>query len=142
MPTTDAEIESLALRMIGCTLPKVEWTHRGHWAFAFWITRHRSELTEPEQVRWLISRYNEATGTPNTESEGYHHTITLASMRAARSLVAAGGADVSLAPMLDKLMATRLGQRDWLLDHWSRDTLFSVKARREWVGPDLAEFPY
>lgn len=142
MPVSDAGIESLALRMIGCTLPKVEWTHRGHWAFALWVTRNRPDLAAPDQVRQLISRYNEAVGTPNTDSEGYHHTITLASMRAARDHLARHPAGAPLAAALDALMASRLGQPDWLLDHWSRDTLFSVKARRVWVAPDAAPLPF
>lgn len=142
MPTTDAAIESLALRMIARTLPKAEWTHRGHWAFALWITRNRPDLAAPDQVRQLISRYNESTGVRNTDSEGYHHTITLASMRRAASRLRGYPADAPLAPALEELMASPLGARDWLLAYWSRDALFSVSARREWAEPDLAALPF
>ena len=142
MPATDAAIESLARRMIDRTLPKAEWTHRGHWAFALWLTRHRPELTRPDAVRRLISGYNEAVGTPNSDSEGYHHTITLASMRGARSVLDGFCANASLAGLLDNLMASPMGARDWLLSHWRRDTLFSVTARREWVEPDLVPLPF
>jgi hypothetical protein len=26
---------------------------------------------------------------------------------------------------------------DWILAHWSKERLFSVEARREWLEPDL-----
>lgn len=142
MPSTDAGIEHLARRMIERTLPKVEWTHRAHWALALWIIRHRPDLAGPSAMRDLITRYNEATGTPNTDSEGYHHTITLASMQGARAAIDAHRPDVSLAQILDEVMASRLGARDWMLGHWQRETLFSAGARREWVEPDLSPLAF
>lgn len=142
MPGSDAAIASLAQRMIERSLPKAEWTHRGHWALALWLTRHRPDLAAGDHVRQLITRYNEATGTPNCDSEGYHHTITLASMRAAADLLRASAPDAPLAPVLDGLMASPLGKPEWLLRHWRRETLFSVKARRDWAEPDLAPLPF
>ena len=35
----------------------------------------------------MIRAYNEATGGANTETRGYHETITQASLRAARSFL-------------------------------------------------------
>jgi len=34
-----------------------------------------------------------------------------------------------------------MGRRDWPLRFWSREKLFSVEARREFVPPDLASMP-
>jgi len=34
-----------------------------------------------------------------------------------------------------------LGQPQWLLEYWTRERLFSVEARRNWVEPDLAPLP-
>jgi hypothetical protein len=82
--------------------------------------------------------YNEATGTPNTDTSGYHHTITLASMRAAAACLHEHGPDASLHAVHRSLMASPLGHPDWLLRYWHSDTLFSVTARREWVEPDFA----
>ena len=79
----DRSIEALALRVIDRSLPKAEWTHAGHFAAALWLLRNRPELTRPDEMRTLISRYNEATGTANIDTGGYHHTITLASIHAA-----------------------------------------------------------
>jgi hypothetical protein len=140
--TTDTDIEALALAMLDCTLPKAEWTHEGHFAAALWLLRHRPDLAAPEAMRRLIMRYNEATKTPNTDSGGYHHSITIASLRAAAHHLAAHAPDAPLHDVLAGLMASVHGRSDWLLAYWRRDTLFSVAARRDWVEPDLAPLPF
>jgi hypothetical protein len=140
--TTDPDIERLALAMIDCNLPKAEWTHAGHFAAALWLLRHRPELAAPEAMRGLIMRYNAATGTPNTDTGGYHHSITIASLGAAAWHLAAHAPAAPLHAVLAALMASPQGRSDWLLAYWRRETLFSVAARRDWVAPDLAALPF
>jgi hypothetical protein len=138
----DASIERLALSVIDRSLPKSEWTHAGHFAAALWLLRNRPDLAAPEEIRVLITRYNEATSTPNTDAGGYHHTITLASMRAAAGHLRRRGPDAPLHEALRSVMSSPLGHPDWLLAYWRRDTLFGVAARRAWVEPDLAPLPF
>lgn len=138
----DACIERLALRVVDRSLPKAEWTHAGHFAAALWLLRHRPDLARPDAFRAMIIGYNEATGTANTDSGGYHHTITLASLRAAASHLEAHASDAPLHVLLWSLLSSELGRRDWLLSYWHRETLFSVAARRAWVEPDRAALPF
>ncbi len=137
---TDADIARIGRGLVDRTLPKSEWTHAAHFAAAFWlITR---DGADPEaQMPGLIRAYNAATGGVNSDTEGYHETITLASLRAARAVLAARP-HASLAQALGDLMAGPLGRSDWLLAHWSKDRLFSVAARRAWVEPDLQPLPF
>lgn len=139
---TDAAIERIALGVIDRTLPKTDWTHAAHFAAAVWLLRYRPDLTTASAIKGLISAYNEATGTPNTDTGGYHHTITLASMRAASAHLAGYPETASLHCILDALLASPLRHPDWLLDYWRRETLFSVAARRDWTPPDLAPLPF
>lgn len=138
----DGAIERLALRFIDRSLPKQEWTHAGHFAAALWLLRHRPALAAPDEIRTLIMGYNAATGTPNTDSGGYHHTVTLASLRAAASHLSNHMPDAPLHDVLRSLMASPFGRPDWLLSYWQRNTLFSVAARRAWVSPDAAPLPF
>ncbi|WP_343525973.1 hypothetical protein [Sphingomonas sp.] len=138
----ETAIEWIALGVIDRTLPKSDWTHGGHFAAALWLCRHRCDLTGSDAIRTLICRYNEATGTANTDMGGYHHTITLASMRAAADGLAGHSRDAPLHAVHSDLMASRYGRSDWLLAHWSHERLFSVAARRGWVEPDLAPLPF
>ena len=119
--------------MIDRSLPKRDWTHEGHFAAALWLTRYRPDLTTPDAIRALITGYNEATNTANTDSGGYHHTITLASMRAAADHLHGHPGGAPLHRALRSLMASRLGHPDWLLAHWELERLFSVAARRSWI---------
>ncbi len=99
-------------------------------------------LAAPDTIRVLITRYNEATGTVNNADGGYHHTITLASMRAAGRHLADHPPTMPLHRVLEALMMSPTGRPDWLLAYWRRETLFGCEARRTWVAPDLKTLPF
>ena len=138
----DSAVEHLALRVLDARLPRDERTHAAHFALALWLLRHRPERAGPEDFRTIIRRLNDAHGTANTNTSGYHHTITIASIKAAGSVLANGAAGDPLHGVLSGLMAGPYGRSDWILTHWSRDRLFSAEARREWLAPDLAPLPF
>jgi hypothetical protein len=138
-PDDDA-VERIARGVMTLSLPKPEWTHAAHFAATLWLLRAEAAAPLEQRMPELIRAYNAATGTPNTDTSGYHETITLASIAAARAFLAAQPADLPLHEALDRLMACGLGRPDWLLAYWSQGRLFSAAARRAWVEPDLAPF--
>jgi hypothetical protein len=133
---SNAEVAAIGRGLLARTLPKVEWTHAAHFAAALWLLEHDSAHLMPEYIR----AYNEATGVANTDTTGYHETITQASLRAARTF-RKEHANLPLFAVCNALLASRLGRSDWLLAHWSRELLFSAQARKIWVEPDLAPLP-
>lgn len=137
---SDAQIEHIGRGLTDRSLPKQEWTHAGHCAAAFWLLRQPDLKAETEMPK-LIRAYNETTGVRNTDSSGYHETITLASLRAAESWLDARP-DVPLHEALDEFLTSAYGRSDWLSAHWSKPVLFSVAARRSWVEPDLTPLPF
>lgn len=134
--STDAEIRALTRRFLNRTLPKPEWTHAAHFAVALCLLKDRGAATYAE-LPTLIRAYNEATGVENSDYDGYHETITVASLKAVDAWLAHVPSDRSLHVTLADLLASPLGRSDWLLKHWSKDRLFSVDARRNWLEPDL-----
>ncbi len=134
-PSAD-EIETLYAAVLDRGLPKRCWTHAAHLVFALtYLTRHSLE-TARGQMPGLIRAYNEATNTPNTDTDGYHETITqfyLGELEAFR--VAKDG--VSLEGAVAQLLASPVAARDYALRAYSPERLFSVEARRDWVPPDL-----
>jgi hypothetical protein len=133
--SSDAEIEHIGRRLLDRSLPKVEWTHAAHFAAALWLLRQPGMHARRDMPR-MIRAYNEATGVPNTDTSGYHETITLASLRAARAwLVSRPG--VALYQALRDLLASEYGR-----PYWSKSVLFSAAARRAWVEPDLQQLPF
>lgn len=139
--SSEAEIKRVGEKFLDRSLPKPEWTHAAHFAVSLWLIRHRPSLDLDKKLPGLIRTFNEATGTPNTDSGGYHETITRASLAAVRARLAASGA-APLHEILDRLLASPLGNSGWLLEYWSREHLFSVAARRSWLPPDLKALPY
>ena len=136
----DTEIDRLARGLIDRSLPKADWTHTAHFAVALWLLK-RGGLRAMREMSALISAYNEATGVANTDTSGYHETITLASLRAAHSWLL-HRPDAPLHVVLGEMLATPIGRSDWVFTYWSRPRLFSVTARRSWVEPDLAPLPF
>ncbi len=133
--TTDTEIDRIASGVLDLSLPKVEWTHAAHFALALWLLRHREDV--PAIMPGIIRAYNEATGVKNTDTSGYHETITQASVRAAEAFGAGFAPDHPLFDLTNQLMTSELGRSGWLLTYWSKDLLFTPQARRAWVEPDL-----
>jgi hypothetical protein len=137
---SDDDIERIARGLIERTLPKPAWTHAAHFAAALWLLRHRGDAAFRDMPP-LIRAYNESTGVANTDTTGYHETITVASLRLVRAWLA-DRPGMTLADALTELLASEHGRSDWLLAYWSRERLFSVTARRVWVDPDLQAFTY
>ena len=123
---TDSDIERIAAGVLDLTHPYAEWTHAAHFAAALWLLRRPAVLRQHGGMEPIIRRYNEAVGVPNTDTRGYHATITEAR------------ADAPLASILAALLASPLGQSRWLLAYWSEPRLMSVEARRSWLEPDQA----
>ena len=137
---TDDDIARIGEGVIARTLPKAEWTHAAHFACALWLLT-RPHLDAFREMPGLIRAYNEATGGENTDTAGYHETITQASLRAARDHLTARPGD-GLATVLAELLEGPFGRSDWLLTYWSKQELFSVEARRTWRDPDLQPLPF
>src|ERR1700722_11194374 len=133
---SDDEIAAIASGVLDLSLPKPSWTHRAHFATALWLLARRPDLDVPRVMPGFIRAYNEATGVANTDTGGYHETITQASLRAARAFLA-GCAAEPLCAVCNALMRSPLGDKDWLLAYWSKEILFSVEARRRWIEPDV-----
>ncbi len=138
----EAAIARIGAGLFDHSVPKQEWTHAAHFAATLWILRHRPDIVPERDMPGLIRAYNEAVGGVNDDHNGYHETITQASLRAARAFLGQQAPDRPLHETLDDLMASPLGRSDWLLAYWTRETLFSVEARRGWIEPDRAPLPF
>lgn len=127
---TEAEIVRIGEGVLDRTLPFAEWTHAAHCIACLYLIIRRPEIDVARSLPGLIWRYNEATGTANTDDGGYHETIT-------RFYLLAIGTYLARRPADGPLAETVFAQRGLPLTYWSRDRLMSVEARRVWVEPDL-----
>ena len=136
---SDKDIKSILNGICELTLPKLKWTHEAHFAAALAI------LSDPKydafnDMPHIIRSYNTATGVRNSDSEGYHHTITIASLYATEAILTEG--HPSLITALRRILAAEYGQSNWMLKYWSKNLLFSANARKYWVDSDVNLLPF
>jgi hypothetical protein len=118
-------------------LPVALWTHQAHLAVGLWHVRSLGEERARSALRTGIRTYNAAVGTPNSDTRGYHETVTFYFVwAAARFLALAPASDFAAAA--NGFVGHPLGSKSGIFRFWSRDRLLSVEARRNWVEPDLA----
>jgi hypothetical protein len=139
---SDAEIDAIGQGLLDRTLPKAAWTHAAHLAAAAWLIAACPQVDPERDMPGVIRAYNEATGVANTDTGGYHDTITQASLRAVRHFLVGQPSGTALHVACERLMASPYGDKGWLLAYWSRELLFSKEARRAWVAPDLSALPF
>jgi len=77
----------------------------------------------------------------NSDTEGYHETITRSFLHGVRLFLAEADRDAALHELVNALLRSPMGSRDWPLRFYSRERLFSVEARRNFVAPDIAALP-
>ena len=129
-------VEEFVSRLERCVVRKEEWNHEAHLIAGFWYIHSLGIELALDQMRVRIRNHNESVGTPNTDSSGYHETIT-------RLYLNGISEHLRNHPLQDFeeclaiLLASGLAKSAWPLTFYSKERLFSTQARREWVEPDL-----
>jgi hypothetical protein len=135
----DEEVNLLAKAFEERTLPKSEWTHAAHLVVGLYYCYHHplgvAKNLMSDGIYWL----NDAHGTPNTETSGYHETITVFWLRTVANYVEKTGREHGLAKLANGLIAL-CADPDLPLKYYSRECLFSTAARMNYVEPDLEDF--
>jgi len=134
--------EALVAAFLARTLPKAAWTHVAHLRVGLWHVRRFGEEGALARLRVGIRAYNEAVGTANTDSSGYHETLTVFYVRVIADYIEGEPAVPAITDeALEAGLIAARGARELPLEYYSRDRLFSVEARRGWVVPDLKPLP-
>lgn len=136
----DEAIRRVGEGFLARTLPKSEWTHEAHISTTCWLLLERRDILPERDLPDLIRRYNESVGGVNSETEGYHETITQLFIRTLRGALARSEGR-GLAERVNAVLLAPEGRRDWPLRFYSAELLFSKVARLGWVEPDLAALP-
>ncbi|HIK18664.1 MAG TPA: hypothetical protein IGS53_25755 [Leptolyngbyaceae cyanobacterium M33_DOE_097] len=129
------QTESTVQLFLEGRLPKSEWTHAAHLRVGLWYVMQLSPGQSLIFLRDRIRQYNVACGVANTETQGYHETIT----RFYVWLIAQFLQQADRSPSLDELADQLIAYADQhsVFHYYSRARLMSVEARFGWVEPDL-----
>jgi hypothetical protein len=139
--TTDAEIKHIGEGLLARTLPRAEWTHEAHLAATTYLLLRRPDIDIDKELPGIISRYNESVGGVNSDTEGYHDTITRAFLAGVQLFLSEADPTEPLHDLVNELLLSPMGRRDWPLRFYSPARLLSVDARRGFIEPDLAALP-
>ena len=138
---SDAEVEHIGEGLLARSLPRAEWTHEAHLAATTYLLLRRTDVDIDKELAGIISRYNESVGGVNSDSEGYHETITRVFLHGVRLFLEEADTSEPIHELVNELLLSPMGRRDWPLRFYSPARLFSVEARRHFVDPDLAALP-
>ena len=114
-------------------LPKADWTHAAHVAVgACYGVRYGERAVD--ELRIGIKRHNASVGTLDTETSGYHETLT----RLWAGVVSRFTAGVSDPWLAARQAVEKFGEeRDLYRLYYSFDVVRDTTARARWVPPDL-----
>ena len=132
-----AEIHHIVHGFQDHTLPKEEWTHQAHLINGLFCVLNEGLEQGIKQIRDGIKSYNLSVGTQNTDTGGYHESITVFFMHALDAFRKQFQENVPLVDLANHLDGSLLMNERLLFRFYSKERLFSVKARREWVKPDI-----
>ena len=119
--------EQIAAGLLDASLPQSEWTHRGHLTAAHVLISAHGPSTTLALCRERIPLLNDAHGVANSDTGGYHETLTIFFVAAVTNAIERG---LTIDETITKL------DRDAALEWWSEPVLMSVEARRTFVAPD------
>ena len=139
MDSSARSLEDLVSAFRSATLPRDEWTHAAHLRVGVWHVLTYGDAAF-EQLREDIRRLNEAHGTPNTDTSGYHETITWLFVRLITHLRDQHPPDIPAARLAD-LAVELLSDRSMPGRYYSPLLLASSEARGRVVAPDRDPLP-
>lgn len=119
------------------TLPASQWDHRAHLEIALWYLLQYDWSRALLKMRNGIIAYNIIAGKSNTSSSGYHETITQFWLRIISAYLKTHTTDLPYSQHCDAFWMSAESNEDLPLEYYSRERLYSVKARAQWVEPDL-----
>lgn len=139
--TTDAAVERLGEGLLACTLDRADWTHEAHLAATLYLLTRRPDVDVEARLPGIIRTFNESVGGVNSDTEGYHETITRTFLLGVRLFLAEADLREPLHQLVNALLLSPMGRRDWPLRFYSPERLMSVEARKHFASPDRAGLP-
>ena len=138
---SDDAIIRIGEGLLARDLPRPDWTHEAHLAATTYLAARRPDIDLDKELPGIIRGYNESVGGVNDDTQGYHDTITRVFLHGVRLFLREADRDAPLHELVNELLLSPMGKRDWPLRFYSAERLFSVAARRHFVPPDLAALP-
>ena len=127
----EIEISELVRAFETCEIHPAEFKHYQHLAVALWYLKHHPYETASEKMRSGIQRLAAAYG-----KSGYHETITVFWLKVVHGFLLEADSRATIFELASEV-ASEYGHKNLIAEYYSEELLASVKAKNEWVEPDL-----
>jgi hypothetical protein len=118
-----------------CTISGSEFHHGDHVRVAWLYVRESGEKEAEQKLLSGIRKLATHVGSP----QKFHHTMTVAWLRMVVASRGCADARVSFSEWAEA--NGYLGDKDLLLEHYSKERLDGAEAKAGWVEPDLRPLP-
>lgn len=114
-----------------------DFNHRGHLRLAYvYLCNEPSATVARDRMRSAIKGF---LVRHSVDPAKYHETLTAAWMDAVRYFIARADSPRSFRELIG--VDDRLLDKDIMLTHYTRERLFTKRARRSYVAPDVSLIP-
>lgn len=108
---SEEAIRAVAQGLLDTSWPEPDWKHREHCVATLGLILFYPEMNLDVELPGIIQRYNSAHGGQNTDTAGYHHTMTLLYLNAIRHFVKTLPAGTSGPEACRALLASPIGKK-------------------------------
>ena len=133
--SSDQEIEDLINQFENKTLPTSSWTHAAHLTTGMYYLYRFNFFESLCIMKANIIIYNEASGTVNSTTSGYHETLTVFWLKILEKFLNERR-DQPLYKICNSFLESSLASKELPLLYYTREKLFSVEARAGWAEPE------
>lgn len=137
---TEVVYSDLIASFEAAELSQAQFTHEAHLRVGYFYASRFSLPIAGARLRDGIQRLNAVHGVQTTPQGGYHETITLLYLNLLLDFHKRSDKSLSPGELADKVVV-EFADRELPLEYYSKERLFSWKARTRWLEPDLKSLP-
>ena len=126
---SEEEIRIIGEGLLDRSLPKTLWTHEAHFAAVVYLLIQKPEIDLETQLPKIIFQYNEASGGMNTDTGGYHETLTQFYIKLIRSFISRFQPTIKLLDLCNNLVTSPESQLSIKIV-FKEHAFFSASAKR------------
>mgnify|MGYP000329945298 CR=1 FL=1 len=134
------QTEKIAKQFLAHTLPIEQWTHEAHLIVGLW---HLLQFNPEEclnRLRSEIKSFNTSIGVTNTDTSGYHETVTHFYIKMIAHFLSQQDTSRPIDDLAQDMLAV-IGCKGIYMEYYSKDRLISDKGRHNFIEPDLKPLP-
>ena len=133
--STEEDILRLVEQFEACSIPRNEWKHREHLVVAlYYVSKFDLDAATKRMRRGILRLLEHGFGVDLEKEMPYHETLTIFWMNAVHDFWTVRR-DRPLCEIAADMIATL--DKDYPLEFYTREYLFSDDARKRFVAPDL-----